>query len=177
MTSNTDHSPEHTDKVLDTYRLTAKNYAAVHYGAYLEASDVVRKVIDDMAAIYADDQADADDRESALDTLTDALFPYMPKGELGLDVEDMKIIACDGSHVPSVVDQLADEEANFAACVATLMESKGMNQAQLAEAVGLGQPAVSMMLNRACRPQKRTIQKFAAALGVKPSDLWPGFEN
>ncbi len=32
------------------------------------------------------------------------------------------------------------------------------------------------MLNRTCRPQKKTIVKLAEALNVQPSDLWPDIE-
>ena len=53
------------------------------------------------------------------------------------------------------------------------MAATGMTQVELAEKVGIGQPAISMMLNRTCRPQKKTVQKLAAALGVAPVDLWP----
>ena len=32
------------------------------------------------------------------------------------------------------------------------------------------------MLNRKCRPQKRTLLKVADALGVRPQELWPDLE-
>jgi transcriptional regulator with XRE-family HTH domain len=48
-----------------------------------------------------------------------------------------------------------------------------MTQAQLADKLGLGQPAISMMLQRNCRPQKRTVVRLADALGVAPEELWP----
>lgn len=49
-----------------------------------------------------------------------------------------------------------------------------MTQDQLAEKIGVGQPAISMMLKRQCRPQKRTVQRLAEALGVAAEELWPG---
>jgi transcriptional regulator with XRE-family HTH domain len=55
------------------------------------------------------------------------------------------------------------------------MQAKKWTQEMLAEKAGVGQPAISNMLNRQCRPQRRTIQKFAAVLGVSPDELWPGF--
>jgi transcriptional regulator with XRE-family HTH domain len=49
-----------------------------------------------------------------------------------------------------------------------------MTQEQLAAAIGVGQPAISMMLNRNCRPQARTVKKLADALGVEIEELWLG---
>ena len=45
-------------------------------------------------------------------------------------------------------------------------------QIDLANASGVGQPAISMMLSRNCRPQKRTVIRIAAALGISPGELW-----
>ena len=39
------------------------------------------------------------------------------------------------------------------------------------------QPAVSMMVNRTCYPQKRTVEKIASALSVEPEDLWPKYDE
>ena len=69
------------------------------------------------------------------------------------------------------------EEATFAERLAALLEAKDMTQERLAEAIGVGQPAVSMMLNRNCRPQRRTVEKIAKALKVSPEDVWPGFKK
>ncbi len=38
------------------------------------------------------------------------------------------------------------------------------------------QPAISQMLNRNCRPQKKTILRLAQALDVLPQELWPDLE-
>jgi len=48
-----------------------------------------------------------------------------------------------------------------------------MTQEELAEKTGVGQPAISNMLNRQCRPQHRTVRRFADALGISPEELWP----
>ena len=37
--------------------------------------------------------------------------------------------------------------------------------------------AVSMLLSRQSRPQRRTVERFARARGVAPEDLWPGFKG
>ena len=67
------------------------------------------------------------------------------------------------------------EEETFANSLDGHMKSKGISQVELAAAIGVGQPAISMMLSRDCRPQRRTVEKLARALGVPPNDLWPGF--
>jgi transcriptional regulator with XRE-family HTH domain len=65
------------------------------------------------------------------------------------------------------------EESFFAHRLRELMEAKGLTQAELADKVGIGQPAISMMLNRACRPQRKTVLRFAQALQVPTEELWP----
>ncbi|MGA7500029.1 MAG: helix-turn-helix domain-containing protein, partial [Isosphaeraceae bacterium] len=67
------------------------------------------------------------------------------------------------------------EEETFANSLVGHMKAKGISQVELAAAIGVGQPAISMMLSRDCRPQRRTVEKLARALGVPPNDLWPGF--
>ncbi|MFM7038566.1 MAG: helix-turn-helix domain-containing protein [Planctomycetaceae bacterium] len=52
------------------------------------------------------------------------------------------------------------------------MEEKNMSQETLASLMGVSQPAISNMLNRRCRPQRRTIVRFAQALGVTEEELW-----
>jgi transcriptional regulator with XRE-family HTH domain len=68
-------------------------------------------------------------------------------------------------------------EAAFAATLARLMAEREMTEAQLAEWSGVGQSAISMLLKRRCRPQRRTLPKLAEALGVTAEELWPGFEK
>ena len=51
-----------------------------------------------------------------------------------------------------------------------------VSEEKLAEMIGVTQPAISMMLQRECRPQRRTIVRIAEALELDPQDLWPGFQ-
>ena len=46
---------------------------------------------------------------------------------------------------------------------------------RFAAAIGVGQPAISMVLTRNCRPQRRTVEKIAKALDVSAEEVWPGF--
>ena len=156
-------------------RLAAENFANVLYRAYLDASDDVRHVIEAMTRIYADPKSDPQDRESAMDTLVDALFPQMHKGELGIDLHDVKVFPNEGPGPNEIESAMTAEEASFAERLATFMEQKGISQAQLAEMTDVGQSAIAMMLARDCRPQRRTVAKLAEALKVTPESLWPGF--
>ena len=73
--------------------------------------------------------------------------------------------------------QMDQAEAAFAATLARLMAERQLTQAQLAERIGVGQSAISMLLKRRCRPQRRTLGKLAEALGVPVEELWPGFSS
>jgi lambda repressor-like predicted transcriptional regulator len=76
-----------------------------------------------------------------------------------------------------VVRNMQAEEGQFADRLRQVMADRGITQEQLAKAIGVGQSAISMMLQRKCRPQKRTVRRLAAALGVVPEALWPGLES
>ncbi len=67
------------------------------------------------------------------------------------------------------------EEATFAERLSAVMAAKGFSQSRLARASDVGQPAISMLLARSCRPQRRTVERLARALDVAPGDLWPDF--
>jgi transcriptional regulator with XRE-family HTH domain len=71
----------------------------------------------------------------------------------------------------------ASGEAAFAATLARLMADRQLTQVQLAERISVGQSAISMLLKRRCRPQRRTLGKLAEALGAPVEELWPGFNT
>jgi DNA-binding XRE family transcriptional regulator len=73
--------------------------------------------------------------------------------------------------------QMEQAEEAFAATLARLMAERQLTQAQLAERIGVGQSAISMLLKRRCRPQRRTLGKLAEALGVPVEELWPGISR
>jgi DNA-binding XRE family transcriptional regulator len=80
-----------------------------------------------------------------------------------------------GPRHQEVRTQMEQAEAAFAGTLARLMAERQLTQVQLAERVGVGQSAISMLLKRRCRPQRRTLGKLAEALGVSVEELWPGF--
>ncbi len=111
--------------------------------------------------------------------LAEILFPNADhNGIPGLDlVEAEKIAPQVDPDAQGVLDQMDEEESIFAARLKACMAEKSMTQAELAEKIGVGQPAISMMLQRSCRPQKRTVVRLAEALGVSPKEMWPNIKE
>jgi len=142
--------------------------------AYTECSDAVKGVVDEMLEVIRDEETDEDDRHMALSTLFEALFPNRYKGRLGMGIEESESDAA--AHDPNlakIVDAMDQEEKTFADNLGRIMQERGLTQQKLAERMGIGQSAISNMLTRSCRPQKRTIARLAEALDVEPQNLWP----
>ncbi|MEX0794509.1 MAG: helix-turn-helix transcriptional regulator [Pirellulaceae bacterium] len=141
--------------------------------AYLACDEPIRSVVRDMLEILADDEADADDRRMALTTLGEAIFPARRHGNLGFDLAEAE--REEAEHDPEVkriIQEMDTEEASFATNLASLMNDRGLSQKELAQRIGVGQSAISNMLSRECRPQRRTILRLAEALSVAPERLW-----
>ncbi|MEX0820148.1 MAG: helix-turn-helix transcriptional regulator [Pirellulaceae bacterium] len=68
------------------------------------------------------------------------------------------------------------EKRTFAERLRELLDQRRVSQTELAERTGCSQSAISHMLNRNSRPQKKTIFKLAEALQVEPAALWPDLE-
>jgi lambda repressor-like predicted transcriptional regulator len=157
-------------KEIDGNLVASQMFAQV-FRAFLECSDEVQAAIREMVEIVNDPEASEDEKYSASLTISEALFPASHNGCLGIDLEECeKIAPPDVSHVLQSMDK---QEATFGERVEAILDSKKMTQGDLATAVGIGQPAISMMLSRQCRPQRRTVEKIAKALGVEASEIWP----
>lgn len=159
---------------LDGNRLMSEQFAKVFVRAYLEISDELQEVVKQMCQIAEDPEVDADDRESALVTLTEALFPSSHDGDIGIDISAIR----DEAPLDVLTGPFAmidEEDTVFARNLKLLMSERGINQAELADQIGVRQPAISMMLSRQCHPQRRTIKNLADALGVDPTDLLPSY--
>lgn len=142
--------------------------------AYWECSSEVQIVVREMFDIVTDEHAEDDEKEIAIATALEALFPSSHNGALGADLEELERDnknRCRGA--AKTIESMDQEEAVFSDRVNRVMKDKGMTQELLAKAVGIGQPAISMLLSRGARPQRRTVARIAEALGVPPSDLWP----
>jgi lambda repressor-like predicted transcriptional regulator len=161
----------------DGNAIASRMFAQV-FQAYLECSDEVQQAVRAMVDVVNSPDATQEECEAALITIQDALFPATHDGELGVGLEEAERLAADKfKDVRSAVEQLDQQEATFADRVSDLLEAKGMTQGDLAAEIGVKQPAISMMLSRNCRPQRRTIEKIAEALKVAPEAIWPGFND
>lgn len=109
----------------------------------------------------------------ACGTIRDAFELQDDPTRYGVNLAECEVNAV--AHFPSV-DRLASEldsqEAAFAEKLRQLMKARAVTQAELASRIGCSQPAISQMLNRKCRPQRRTILNLATALNVDPRELW-----
>ena len=142
--------------------------------AYLECSEAVQAGIREMLAVLNDPETDEDDYEMTLFTLAEALFPDRHEGRIGTDLwESERLDAESSEEMRAAIQRLDEEEAAFSRRVREAMQQRGWTQEQLAEKLGIGQPAVSNILTRQSRPQRRTVERFAAALDVEPEALWP----
>lgn len=150
------------------------------HGALMECSDTLREDALQLLEQLGNPELDEDDRYASSMLLADILFPHRdPNGCVGLDLAEAEKFSTQQED-PAVNEEAAHElgrmnleEATFADRLQRLMHEKGITQERLAEQIGVGQPAISMMLQRQCRPQQRTVKRIADALGVSPGDLWP----
>ena len=143
--------------------------------ALQECAPNLREVALELFDQLNSDDLDTEQAHATTALIAEILFPNADAdGIPGLDLAEAEKIApaIDAAAGPLLAEMDA-QEATFATCLRAAMTEKGFTQAELAAKVGIGQPAVSMMLNRACRPQRKTVQKIAAALGVSEADLWP----
>ena len=143
---------------------------AMYFNAYRECSPEIQEIIHDMTAIAADPDATADEKRLASQTLIEALFPA-----LTADVHDFDETLLQSPASQQIEKDLDREEETFAERLRALMAENSVTQERLAELTGVSQPAIANILARQCRPQRRTVVKIAAALGVEPSELWTGF--
>ena len=144
----------------------------------MECSDQVREDVLQMFEIAEDASRAPADRIRALNTIADQLH-LIPdnEGRFGMDLVASEELSA--SEVPALavhVKQMNSQEAEFVERLRELMKKKQVTQEQLAERIECSQPAISQMLNRKCRPQRKTLNKIAKALDVDVRSLWPDIE-
>lgn len=147
--------------------------------AYRECSDELQKHAMEMIEILRDPEIDDMVRRSTAMTLADILYPQVCQDDkkLGMDLEQSEVMGAKHSaETREALNEMDREEAVFADRLREIMQDQGVTQVQLAESLGVGQSAVAMMLQRKCRPQRRTVIKIAEALSVTPQELWEGIE-
>ena len=152
---------------------------------YLECSDEVQSVVRSMFAVLEHSLTTSEDRQRAITTIADALFvnPLEGHGNYGFDFLTAKRDASRKHEqverrpvVAARLDQLDSQESTFAHRLRKILDEKNVTQEELAERIDCTQSAISKMLSRDARPQRKTILKMAQALNVEPTDLWPNLE-
>lgn len=148
-------------------------------GALTECSDDVQYVVVSLLNVVKDPHTTASERTRALTTIADALYlnPCEEDGEYGQDLAASEAYAADRS--PTLAREVAKmntQEETFSQRLQELMATKQISQQELANRVGVSQPAISQMLRRECRPQKKTILKLAEAFHVHPREIWPDID-
>ena len=132
--------------------------------ALAECSDEQQAVVLRMLGVVENSQSTPAERQQSLSTIASTFGLKPAAGQYELD------------SVAGEIPALDTRQAVFAGRLRELMDTKRVSQQELASRVGCSQPAISQMLNRSCRPQKKTILKLAEALSVNPHDLWPDLE-
>ena len=155
---------------VSAFKMAASILHALH-----ECDPKLREVACELFDQLHGEELDAEQVHTTTALIAEILFPNADQdGVPGLDLEEAEKIAptVDASAGP-LLAEMDRQEATFAERLRIAMAEKGCTQAELAAKVGIGQPAISMMLNRVCRPQRKTVQKIAAALAVAEDQLWP----
>lgn len=130
--------------------------------ALLECSEATGEKMVESIRVAKDPQATPNQRQQALSTISDTLFSASSPRK--------------SDSQPKRSNSRSHEEM-FSQRLHEVMQAKGISQQELAAGVGCSQPAISQLLSRKSRPQKKTILKLAEALGIKPTDLWPDLET
>lgn len=146
--------------------------------AYIESSDVIQRAVRTMFEILKSSETDEQEKAMAMHTIADCLFPNFHKGLLDMDYDESEREAAEvDGEFASIVAELDAEEGDFAERLRHVMEAKNLTQRELAAAIGVGQPAISNMLQRKCRPQRQTVLRLAKALDISPGELWPAIND
>jgi transcriptional regulator with XRE-family HTH domain len=144
----------------------------------VERQTAPRSTAEILQAVAGDQTASISDAVRALPASTRTSF-WGAVAECSAAIQEVASeanAAAETSALAREVQRMNTQEATFAQRVRELMETKRISQQELADRVGCSQPAISQMLNRSCRPQKKTILKIAEALQVQAQDLWPDID-
>ena len=135
----------------------------------------VRQTTLEMLRIIDDPDSSVEQRHRASRTIREALLQVESSEVSGVSLT-RPAQASMREDLPDLESRLDSQEASFWRKVHEILKSKSITQSQLADRLGITQPAVSQMLNRRCRPQRSTIMSLATALSVEPTELWPDLE-
>lgn len=152
---------------------------------YMECSDEVQLVVREMFAVLTCPDASPAEKRRACTTIVHALHPIATEGHGSFGINLAQIEKETASEHPDEtrrpliaqrLNQMDSQESSFADRLRALLEKRNITQQELAERADCTQSAISKMLARNCRPQKKTIFRLAAALSVEPTELWPDLE-
>ena len=73
-----------------------------------------------------------------------------------------------GARVPAIAAPALGDER-----LVNILQSKGMNDSELAKALGIAQPNIHTLKYKTDRPRHKTVLKIAKVLGVSPETLLP----
>src|SRR5688572_25082847 len=83
--------------------------------AFMECSDANRNIVRDMLLISVSPDADEDERQMAIATMADVLFPNFHQGDLGLELEESEAMGAEHSPVmKAAIAECDEQEATFA---------------------------------------------------------------
>lgn len=164
-----------TTQLAEELKVNAFTIASKVVVALGECDEALREVAVELLNQLSSGELTKEEAFSTTALLAEILFPNSdPTGSIGLDLEEAEQVAPKvHPEAGPILDEMDRAEATFAERLRAIMAEQGLTQAELAAKVGIGQPAISNMLNRTCSPQRKTVQKLATALSVKPEALWP----
>jgi len=136
--------------------------------ALQQCDSEIQEVVAEMIAIYTSEDATKEEKTAAMYTIRDAIFPSLAEDLRDLERPQLKSLAAQKLQAEFEV-----QNCTFADNLRSAMSKNQMTQEELAKKTGVSQPAISLMLNRESRPQQKTVGRFAEALGIDPSELWP----
>jgi lambda repressor-like predicted transcriptional regulator len=153
--------------ITELVKANVQQYIAFQ-NAFDQCDPRIKDIIVRMLRIYNDEESSEQEKRLAFNTVAEALFPGYAEDAVAAE---RKCAQTDKAIRRN--EELDAEEQVFADRVRGLLKDRSMTQEDLAVAVGISQPAVANLLNRNCRPQKRTVARIAEALQVEPELLWP----
>jgi hypothetical protein len=137
--------------------------------AFDQASAELQSVIRAASQTINDPLATTEERDQANAMIARLLFSLKGAGTLGEPIDRDER---DNLEKARAGQQRRDrQQALFAERLEKLLRDKDITQTALAEKVGVGQPAISMLLSRRCYPRRRALEKIAEALGVPVREL------
>jgi lambda repressor-like predicted transcriptional regulator len=138
---------------------------------YLDCSAPMQGVVRDLVQLFNGATVEAEERQRILRALAVTLYQ---------DADDRPSEHKEPSPArPAVPEEgvwrrrLEQGEEVFVTNLKRLMSERQLTQADLAQRASLSQPAISMLLARKYRPQRRTVRLLAQVLGVSEGELWP----